>query len=316
MKVAVFGASGRVGEALVPVLLEAGHDVRAMQHKTPVDLPGVEVVPGSLSDPAAVAQTIGDAEIVLHMTKGTGGEGIDQAVEISVRGTLNILDAVHRCPAVTQYLLTSSDAAAGIWFHPHDGPISHATEPMSYPGYYSLGKVLEEVIVAEYHRNTPLPYTVARLSYVHQEDSVLKLFIAGLDLAKPGRGPFDDRYTDRQKKRLDKGERFVVLPCDEAGAPLGRTLVQRQDVVDALLAMLGHSAAIGRRFHVSGPGFTYDRPCEHLSEKLGLPVERVTVPDAHSFDIDVSTEKALLGWQPKFDVVAMLDAALAYRPLV
>ena len=49
-------------------------------------------------------------------------------------------------------------------------------------------------------------------------------------------------------------ERFVVLPCDERGQPLGRTLVQRSDVVSAMAAMvcaeraskLGTDAAEGK----------------------------------------------------------------------
>jgi len=156
-------------------------------------------------------------------------------------------------------------------------------------------------------------FTIARPSYVHQEDSALRLFLAGGDPARPGKGPFDNSYTPRQKDRLAAGERFVVLPCDAADRPLSRTLVQREDVVDALAAMVGAESAVGRRFHISGPAFSHDQPCRYLAEKLDLPVERVTLADAHSFEIDYSLTTELLGWSPKFDVIAMLDAALAWR---
>jgi len=309
MKLAIFGGSGVVGQALLPALIEQGHELRAMRHSTPLPVTGVEVIEGSLADPAAVAETIDGAEVVLQMTKG--GAGVEQVVETSVRGTVNVLDAICKAGGVSQYLLTSSDAATGIWSHPHDGPISHATDPMSYGGYYSLGKVLEEVIAAEYVRNDDVACTIARLSYVHQDDSVLKLFIAGGDPSRPGRGPFDSEYTPQQKDRLARGEKFVALPCNADGEPLGRTLVQRQDVVDALVAMAGAAAAIGQRFHVTGPAFNYTQPCEYLADKLGLPIERVTVGGAYSFEIDYSLGTDLLGWSPKYDVIAMLDAALA-----
>ncbi len=311
MNVAVFGGSGVVGRELLPVLVEQGHGVRAMQHSAPVGTEGVEVVAGSITDPGAVAETIGDAEVVLQLTKG--GAGVEQVAETSVRGTVNVLDAVQRRTGVRQYLLTSSDAAAGIWSHPHPKPISHETPPMSYGGYYSLGKVLEEVIVAEYHRNGGLPYTIARLSFVMREDLAARQFVAGWDPDRPQRGPFDDRYSDAQKQRLARGERFVVLPLDAAGRPLGRTLVQLQDVTNALVRMIGSDAALERTFHVSGPAFCYDRPCEYLSGKLDLPIERVTLPDAHAFEIDCSLTTDLLGWSPEFDVIAMLDAALEHR---
>ncbi|HET6426899.1 MAG TPA: NAD(P)-dependent oxidoreductase [Phycisphaerae bacterium] len=310
MKLAVFGGSGVVGRVLLPVLIDRGHQVRALVHNTPLQTDGVETVSGGMGDPAAVAETIGDAEVVLQMTKG--GAGIEQLVETSVRGTANILDCIQKSPAVRQYLLTSSDAAAGIWSHPHPAPISHATEPMSYGGYYSMGKVLEEVLLREYDRNGGVPHTIARLSYVHQEDSALKLFIAGLDPARP-RGPFDANYSADQKQRLADGRRFVVLPVDTAGTPLRRTLVQREDVVDAMAAMVGEPKAIGQRFHISGPAFDYTVPCEYLSDKLNLPIEKVAVPDAHPFEIDTSLTTELLGWKAKYDVIAMLDAALAYR---
>lgn len=311
MKLAVFGGSGTIGQVLLPALLARGHTIRAMRHKAPLPADGIEVVEGSITDPAAVAETVGGAEVVLHMTKG--GDGVEQVVETSVRGTVNVLDAVRRAGAVRQYVLTSSDAATGIWSHPHPEPIRHDTPPAGYGDYYSLGKVLEEAIVRDYHHNFGLCFTIARLSYVHQEDSVLRVFLAGAEPNRPGRGPFDSNYTARQKRRLAAGEQFVVLPCNPAGEPLARTLVQREDVVDALVAMIGNDAAANQTFHLSGPAFSYRQPCEYLADKLGLPVERVTLPDAHSFEIDYSLTTDLLGWSPQFDVIAMLDAALAWR---
>jgi nucleoside-diphosphate-sugar epimerase len=310
MKLAIFGGSGVVGRELLPVLLAGGHRIRAMRHRAPLPVEGIEVVEGGLSDPSAVAATIEGAEAVLQLTKG--GDGVEQAVETSVRGTINILDAIRKTPSVRQHLLTSSDAATGICSHPHAAPISHRTPPMTYPGYYSLGKVLEEVIVHEYDRNGGVPFTIARLSYVHQEDSALRLFVAG-EPGRAGRGPWEDHYSPQLRQRLDSGESFVVLPTGDDDQPLGRTLVQREDVVDALAAMVGRPAAIGQTFHVSGPGFRYDLPCRHLTEKLGLPIERVLVEGMHSFTIDYSHTSELLGWSPRFDVIAMLDAAIAWR---
>jgi len=312
MKLAVFGGSGVIGQVLLPELRRAGHEIRAMRHRAPLSIEDAEVVEGSLADPKAVAETIRGAEVVVQMTKG--GAGVEQAVETSAHGTINVLDAVVAAGgAVRQVLLTSSDAATGIWSHPAPEPISHRTPPSSYGGYYSLGKVLEEVILAEYVRNEGLPWTISRLSYVHQEDSVLRLFVAGDDPKRPQRGPFDSEYTDAQKQRLQAGEKFVVLPVDEKGRPLGRTLVQREDVVSAMAAMVGNDRALGERFHVSGPGFRYDQPCEHLAAKLDLPVEPVTVPNAYPFTIDTSRTTEQLGWRPQFDVTAMLDSALAWR---
>jgi nucleoside-diphosphate-sugar epimerase len=308
VNIAIFGGSGRVGQALIPALLERGHDIRALQHRSPV-CAGTRIVEGDITDPAAVARVIDGADIVLQMTMR--GDTIEQAVQTSVHGTINVLDAVRCAGSARQYILTSSDAAAGIWTHPHTEPITHRTSPASYPGYYSLGKVLEETLVTEYRRNYALPCTIARLSWVQQEDSILRNFVAGYDRNRPRKGPFSSEYTASQKQALENAQPFVVLPCGMDGQPLRRTLVQREDVIDALLRTVGEPKAIGETFHVSGPAFDYDQPCRYLAEKLHLPLEPVRL-QAHSFEIDCSHTTDLLGWTARYDIVAMLDAALAW----
>lgn len=312
MNIAVFGGSGKVGRALLPVLLTQGHHLKALQHRTPIGA-ATEIIEGSMTDPAAVAKVVQGANVVLQMTMR--GNSIEQAVDTSVHGTINILDAIGCADSVRQYILTSSDAACGIWSHPYSQPINHTTPPASYPGYYSLGKVLEETIVREYHRNHSLPYTIARLSWVQQEDSILKQFIAGYDPRRPAAGPFSSTYSSHQKQILEKGGRFIVLPCSREGQPYCRTMVQRDDVIDALQRMIGEPKVIGQTFHLSGPAFTFDQPCRYLAEKLSLPIETVPL-DAHSFEIDYSHTTDLLGWTPRYDVIAMLDAALTWRSSV
>ncbi len=310
MRIAVFGGSGKVGRALIPTLQEQGHRIRALQHRTALATDGAETICGSITDPAAVARTVEGADVVLQMTML--GNDIRQPVELSAHGTITVLDALRGSKSLKQYILTSSDAATGIWTHPQSEPISHTTPPTSYPGYYSLGKVLEEVIVREYHRNYGIPYTIARLSWVQQEDSILNLFLAGCNPDKPLGGPFDAAYSPAQKQRLQDGQPFVVLPCDQQGQPLQRTVVQRQDVIAAMAAMVGNVNALHETFHISGRAFAYDKPCRYLADKLGLPIEQVRL-DAHSFAIDCSHTTEKLGWTAQYDVIAMIDAALTWR---
>ena len=47
-----------------------------------------------------------------------------------------------------------------------------------------------------------------------------------------------------------------------------------------------------------------------LARRLGISAERVPL-DAHSFDVDTTKIRTVLGWQPKDDVFSMLDAAIA-----
>jgi nucleoside-diphosphate-sugar epimerase len=311
MDICVFGGSGVVGRALLPELIARGHTVRAMEHNRPIEAGGVEIVHGSITDPDAVAATLDGAEVVLQLTKG--GSGIEQTVETSSRGTLNVLDAIRSADGVTQYVLASSDAAVGICSHSYEGPISHETPPLSYGDYYSLGKVLEETIVRDVDRNYGLPFTIARLSWTQREDLVLRHLIAGYDPERPTAGAWSGCYREGHRRRLEAGEPFVVLPTDAEGEPLARTLVSLRDVVAGLLAMIGNPAAAGQTFHLSAPAFTYDQPATYLAETLGLPVEAVVDADFRSYDIDFSHTTACVGWEPQDDVIDMIDAALAWR---
>jgi UDP-glucose 4-epimerase len=308
MKTAVFGGSGKVGAVLLPALAERGHRISALQHTSPVPVDGSRIVRGDIADPGCVREVIEGCDVVLHMIKLS--EGAEQVANISVLGLLNVLDAVCESDSVRHFLLTSSDAATGIWYHPYEKPIDHNTPPISYPGYYSLSKVLEEVIVREYNRHHDVPYTVVRLSYVQQGDSLLRLLVCGLDPSRPGKGPFSDRYSEEQKRRAAARERFAVVPLDSDGKPLARTVVQREDVVAGLLSIIGGEKVKGRTLHLSGPALSYAEACEYAARKLGIGTEEVTVPEAHSFDIDCSLTTELTGWKPRFDIRAMIDAAV------
>lgn len=67
MRVAIFGASGRVGGLLVERSLAAGYEVAALV-RTPAEFKfrdQVEVVEGSALDPMAVRKTVSEADVVL-----------------------------------------------------------------------------------------------------------------------------------------------------------------------------------------------------------------------------------------------------------
>ena len=67
-----------------------------------------------------------------------------------------------------------------------------------------------------------------RVSWVQQEDSALRAFVANLDPARPGQGPFKEHYDQRQAEMLARGRQFVVLPCDTSSRPPGRTWLNRR----------------------------------------------------------------------------------------
>lgn len=74
MRVLVTGASGFIGHHLVPALVAAGHDVRALvRESSRYDPPaGVEVVEGDLLEPASLAGVFADVDAAYYLVHSMG----------------------------------------------------------------------------------------------------------------------------------------------------------------------------------------------------------------------------------------------------
>jgi nucleoside-diphosphate-sugar epimerase len=73
---------------------------------------------------------------------------------------------------------------------------------------------------------------------------------------------------------------------------------------------VGNPLARNQVFNVVSPAWDYGVVGEWLAGKLGVPAERVPL-DAHSWDMDTTKIRTMLGWQPKDDVLTMLERGLA-----
>ncbi len=93
MRIALFGATGRVGGRVLEYALAAGHTVRALardpRRLAPRD--GLDVVAGDVLDPAAVARTIAGCDAVLSTL---GGAGLEVPGEAQSQGMRNIIAAM------------------------------------------------------------------------------------------------------------------------------------------------------------------------------------------------------------------------------
>ena len=112
MKVLVIGAHGDVGRRLLPLLVDAGHGVRAMirdpDQRSEVDAPGIEVVIGDLEGDFEHALDGCDA---LVFTAGSGAStGADQTAAVDGLGAILTVDAAVR-KGVTRYVMVSARGA-------------------------------------------------------------------------------------------------------------------------------------------------------------------------------------------------------------
>lgn len=95
--VALVGASGVLGRALAPRLVDAGYRVRAVSRHPPEPAIGIEPVRGDILDPEQMAAALEDCSVVIHAATAvpTPGGGGDWALNDRIRreGTANLLAA-------------------------------------------------------------------------------------------------------------------------------------------------------------------------------------------------------------------------------
>jgi len=104
MRLAIFGGTGRVGRRLIEYASGSGHTVQVLV-RDPSRISShqaARVVPGDVTDPAAVRRVVAGAETVLS---ALGGAGLAQPGTILSTGMRNIatamaLEGVHRVLAV------------------------------------------------------------------------------------------------------------------------------------------------------------------------------------------------------------------------
>ncbi|MEV4172690.1 NAD(P)H-binding protein [Nonomuraea sp. NPDC049709] len=102
MRILVTGATGTLGGALVPALLKAGHEVRALSRTKREDRGNVEWMWGDLISGAGVKEAVDGVDAIAHLaTSGRRGRG---AVDVPGTRTLLIL---ARAAGVRHVLLTS-----------------------------------------------------------------------------------------------------------------------------------------------------------------------------------------------------------------
>lgn len=307
----ITGASGKIGRNLIPELVKEGYNVRALRFQTPLDFDGVEEVTGSVSDASFVKEALEDIDAVCHLA--TCKEDKDNFLDVSVKGTFNLLDESRKCSHIKQFILASGDAALGIFFYPNPEPLTERFPLRAYPGYYAFSKVLEETMCDQYHIQYGLPATTLRFSWIYDEDDIL----AYMTLKEPNfGGPAWEEIaqTDEQKAYFKEAKDGAGCLLHPNGAPYKRHIVGIEDVVQSFLAVLGNSHAVGETFNIAAPSaFSYDALSRYIAEKLTIPVVDFELDGFHDFSIDITKARSMLGYKPGYDVFQIVDKAIDFR---
>jgi uronate dehydrogenase len=147
MKVALTGAAGRLGRALRPVLIKAGHELRSTDLGDPPELlRGETWHRGDLREPAVVDALLQDIEVVVHLAATSNEQAFALVLENNHRALFELYEGARRCK-VRRIVQASSNHAFGMHLVTRKLRLNDAYRP---DGFYGLSKVWGEALARMY----------------------------------------------------------------------------------------------------------------------------------------------------------------------
>lgn len=293
MRVLVTGGGGFIGSHLVDALLARGDEPVVLDDWSGGSRdnlpPGVETLDMDVADPrtvSAIAALRPDGIIhgaaQVSVPRSMADPDRDRAV--NVVGTAHVLAGAREAGSPRVVFLSTGGGIYGE---------SDGADEMTLPqpkSYYSAHKYLAE----RYLEYSGLPYAIARLANV---------------------------YGPRQRSDLEGGVVAIFTERLSAGQPITiygsgeqyRDFVYVADVVDAVLTMLD-SSVDGIWNVATGEATTVNALLAALQERLGsasaIVHEQPRPGDVFASRLSIDRIKADLGWSPRYDLAAGLDAML------
>ncbi len=309
----VTGAAGKVGSTFIASLLAdprfTGWSIRALcHHRTVPASARVEVVKGSIADRAVCRAAMAGITHVLHLA--TCKEIPEDVMDVTVKGLFWLLEEARSSPTFAQFILIGGDAALGHFVYPHQIPVTETQKHSAYPGCYALSKVLEEVMVEQFHIQYGLNACTLRAPWIMEKDDFRYTLTFGPEVFG---GPRWHELVAADRAQAYAKAGTVPVMLDPCGAPVQRNFVHVDDLASAIRCALDHPATSGQTYNICmDEPVHYRRVADHLARTRGLA--SVDVPTSfHSTWLDNSKAKFQIGWRPQVDLATLIDRAWDYQ---
>jgi len=293
----VTGSAGHLGEALVRVLRDRGYDVTGIDiRQSPLT-----TVVGSVANRALVRDCVAGADAILHAATlhkpHVGSHGKQEFVDTNVTGTLTLLEEAVAAD-VGSFVFTSTTSAFGRALTPGPGkPAAWITEDVvpRPRNIYGVTKTAAEDLCELVHAEHGLPVIVLRTSRFFPE------------------GDDNDEVRAEYADANVKANEYLYRRVDVA------------DVADAHLLAMGRAAEIGfGRYIVSATTPFAQADLAGLRDHAPTVVRQLfpdyeavyarlgwrMFPSVGRVYVNASA-RADLGWSPRYDFRAVLDALKA-----
>lgn len=261
--------------------------------------PNLRTVRGDVRDAAALAKAMDGAQIALHLAAVAGVDTVIKSptttLSVNITGTGNFLEAARALPACERVVTFSTSEVFGSYAYRVSESDTVTTGAVGEARWtYAVGKLAGEHLTYAYYKEFGLPAVIVRPFNVY------------------GPGQIGEGAIHVFAKRALAGEELVV----HGEGDQIRSWTYIDDMVDGILLVMEHPAAVGESFNIGNPRgtVTINALAELVVAITGGASRIVHVPRT-GVDVELripSIEKArrLLDFSPKVDLRAGIERTL------
>lgn len=159
MTVLVTGGTGLVGTRLLPRLLEAGVDCRALVREGKTTPSGITAVEGDILDPASLVNVVKGIEAIIHFAAILRTAETKQIWNVNLDGTRNLIAAVREHAPDARFIMAST----GLVYNEKSTRPALETDPVAPERDYPASKVAAEKLL----QDSGLKWAILRFGFVY-----------------------------------------------------------------------------------------------------------------------------------------------------
>lgn len=315
-KILITGGAGFIGSHLAEKLLKQGEEVFVLDDLSTGSLENINhfknnqsfhFIKGSILDEKLTAETVEKVDEVYHLAAAVGVKTIiDKPLEsflINIDGTKNVLEVVAK--RKIPILITSSSEVYGkndnLPFKEEDDRIYGSAFHNRWG--YGLSKGSDEFLGLAFFREKKLPVIIVRL----------------FNVIGPRQSGAYGMVAPRFIKQALSGEPMTIYGDGDQTRCFGYV----EDIVDALISLMGNSQAYGQIFNV---GSDEEISIKDLAQKIksltGSESRIDFIPHSEIYGSDfedmlhrkpdISKVKNLINYEPKFNLEESLKKIIDY----
>jgi len=285
MKCVVTGGSGFIGSHIVDKLVDAGHEVIAIDHRVKPHRNDVVFKDVDIIDYSSVLEATSGCDYIFHLAAMSNVNHVFEkpvySVELNMMGTVNVFEAARQNNCKRVFF------ASTVWVYTGcNGTYVSEGAPFFMPGaghIYSSTKIAAEFLICDYEKLYGLPYTILRYGIPYgprmRMELVIPIFLRkalkGEPLTLSGDGSqyrnfiYVEDLADAHILALDNRAENQILNLE------GMRRISISEVAETIKALLDNDVKI-----------------EYVPARPG---------DYEGKEASNDKIKRLLGWEPKVD---------------